>query len=261
MVKVLHQGNLMKVRLIICVIAASFVLVQCSKSGEELKYKASLSKAVIINDNTSVRIDPYIFSSRVSTVDKVTIVTVTDVSKEKQWVGGQIDYWYKVMLPNTIRGWVFGSSLALQIDASEAAIERYVDTLWKKEADTVRREIAGKWWSVNKSGDFTEHALELYPDGNYKSYRKGSNGIEGSYSLNFRTSEIVFLDNTSFGKNLYFAKRGNAYKLTDAINDPVIEFKKIAEFKDSMSDIAPESTVPDSQEGVTPDDTTTDANQ
>ncbi len=234
---------------------------QCSKSNNDINATTKNTKAVVINDTTSVRVDPHIFSSRVTTVHKGTIVTVIDVSKEKQWVGGQIDHWYKVQLPNSIKGWIFGSSLALQIDASDAAIERYVNSLWKKEADTVRNELAGKWWSVNKSGDFTEHALELYPDGSYKSYRKGTKGIEGSYSLNFRTSEVMFLDGTSFGKNLYFIKRGNSYQLVESLQDAKLQFKKIAEFKDSMPNIAPESTVTDTQEGVLPDDQNKNTNQ
>lgn len=234
---------------------------QCSKSHNDINATTKTPKAVVINDNTSVRIDPHIFSSRVTTVNKGTIVTIIDVSKEKQWVGGQMDHWYKVKLENSIKGWIFGSSLALQIDASDAAIERYVNSLWKKEAETVRKDIAGKWWSVNKSGDFTEHALELYPDGNYKSYRKGTKGIEGSYSLNFRTGEVVFLDGTSFGKNLYFIKRGNSYQLVESLQDAKLQFKKIAEFKDSMPDIAPETTVDDSQEGTLQNDKTENPNQ
>lgn len=243
---------------LIVIVLLSF---SCSKSNNDTHSATSTTKAIVINDNTSVRIDPHIFSSRVTTVNKGTIVTIIDTSKEKQWVGGQMDYWYKVLLPNTIKGWIFGSSLALQINASDAAIERYVNSLWKKEADIVRKEISGKWWSVNKSGDFTEHALELYPDGSYKSYRKGTKGIEGSYSLNFRTTEVVFLDGTSFGKNLFFIKRGNSYQLAESLQDAKIEFKKIAEFKDSMPDIAPESTVPDTQEGVTTDDQNKNADQ
>ncbi|MGQ9844061.1 MAG: SH3 domain-containing protein [Spirochaetota bacterium] len=234
---------------------------QCSKLDNDVHSASSTTKAVVISDNTAVRIDPYIFSSRVTNVNKGTIVTIIDISKEKQWVGGQMDYWYKVSLRNTIKGWIFGSSLALQIDASDAAIERYINSLWKKEADTVRNAIAGKWWSVNKSGDFTEHALELYPDGSYKSYKKGTKAIEGSYSLNFRTSEVVFLDGTSFNKNLYFMKRGNSYQLAESLQDAKIEFKKIAEFKDSMPNIAPETTVSDTQEGVTPNDQDKNTNQ
>jgi hypothetical protein len=246
---------------IILIIIAILTVTQCSKSHNDIHAASSTTKAVVINDATSVRIDPHIFSSRVATVNKGTIVTIIDISKEKQWVGGQIDYWYKVMLPNTVKGWIFGSSLALQINASDAAIERYVNSLWKKEADTVRKDISGKWWSVNKSGDFTEHALELYPDGSYKSYRKGTKGIEGSYSLNFRTSEVMFLDGTSFGKNLYFIKRGNSYQLVESLQDAKIEFKKIAEFKDSMPNIAPESTVTDTQEGTLSDDQNQNTNQ
>ena len=255
------KDKAMKSKYIYLMIIVLLSISQCSKSHNETHSASSTTKAIVINDNTSVRIDPHIFSSRVTSVNKGTIVTIIDISKEKQWVGGQMDYWYKVSLPNTIKGWIFGSSLALQINASDAAIERYVESLWKKEADTVRKEISGKWWSINKSGDFTEHALELYPDGSYKSYKKGAKGIEGSYSLNFRTSEVVFLDGTSFGKNLYFIKRGNSYQLAESLQDANIEFKKIAEFKDSMPDIAPETTVSDTQEGVTPDDQNKNTNQ
>lgn len=240
---------------------ACILYVHCSRATTSIQTTSGTTKAVVINDSTSVRIDPHIYSSRVTTVKKGTIVTIIDISKEKQWVGGKVNYWYKVQLPNSIKGWIFGTSLELQANASDSAIERYVNSLWKEESDTVRNAIAGKWWSVNKSGDFTEHALEIYPNGKYKSYRKGIKGIEGSYSLNFRTNEVVFLDGTSFGKNLFFLKRGNSYQLAEALKDAKTEFKKIAEYKDSMQDIAPETTVHDTQESTITDEQSSNTNQ
>lgn len=243
----------------IIIITISVFTIHCGESGNEVYHSAEKNKAVVIRDNASVRIDPHIFSSRVSLLNKGAVVTIIDVSKEKQWVGGKIDHWYKIKLHNNIKGWIFGTSLALQKDASDAAFERYVNDLWKKEADAVRREIAGKWWSINKSGDFTDHALELYPDGIYKSYRKNTEGYEGNYSLNFKTNEVVFLDGTSFGYNLHFVKRGTSYQLLNNNPDSKIQFKKIAEFKDSMPPITPDA-IPGKQGETTRNDESTVTN-
>ena len=98
-----------------------------------------------------------------------------------------------------------------------------------EHSDSVRNQLAWKWWSLRSTRDFTNHGIEIDTDGKYVSYRKGGKKIEGTYSLNFHKNEIIFLDGTSFGKNLYFIRRGQSYILSDDRENPSYRFKKISE--------------------------------
>jgi hypothetical protein len=86
--------------------------------------------------------------------------------------------------------------------------------------------LAGRWWSVDKRGDFTNHALEIFPDGKYKSYLKGGQPITGEYNLNFKENEIVFTNGTTFKTNLNIVQRGTMLYLEKETDKESIKFQK-----------------------------------
>ncbi len=190
---------------------------------------------IVVMNNASLRVDPYLYSSRLLLLNKGDIVKIKDQSKVRQWIGKKHDYWYNIELKNGVSGWMFGSTLDIVDSSNSDGVKSYLDQFWMEQSDSVKKEIAGKWWSLNSQDDFTNHGIELTTDGNYVSYRKGGKHIEGTYSLNFHENEIIFLDGTSFGKNLYFIRRGQSYVLADDREKASLRFKKISEFDTNNS--------------------------
>jgi len=184
--------------------------------------------AVIITPNTALRIDPLVFTSRVAQLKKGEVGEVLEKSSEKKPVGGAIDYWYKIKLSNGISGWVFGSNINILKDSNRNNVESYLSQFWEKETKELSEALHGKWWSVNRFNDFTNHCLEIYKDGKYKSYIKGSTKkIEGDYNFDFNKNQIIFLNGTSFEGDLNYVRRGDEYTLSREAEKDEIKFKKI----------------------------------
>ena len=184
--------------------------------------------AVIITPNTALRIDPLIFTSRIAQLKKGEVGEILDKSSEMKTVGKAKDYWYKVKLANGISGWVFGSNLNILKDSDKDQIASYLSEFWEKETSVLGEAMHGKWWSINKFNDFTNHCLEIYKDGKYKSYLKGgTRKIEGEYSFDFNNNQIVFLKGTTFEGDLNYFQRGDEYTLIRESEINEIKFKKI----------------------------------
>ncbi len=184
--------------------------------------------AVIITPNTALRIDPLIFTSRVAQLKKGEVGEVLEKSSEKKPVGGAIDYWYKIRLNNGISGWVFGSNINILKDSNRNNVESYLSQFWEKETKELSEALHGKWWSVNRFNDFTNHCLEIYKDGKYKSYIKGATKkIEGDYNFDFNKNQMIFLNGTTFEGDLNYVRRGDEYTLSRDDGKDEIKFKKI----------------------------------
>ena len=184
--------------------------------------------AVIITPNTALRIDPLIFSSRITALKKGEVGEIIDKSNEMKTVGKSKDYWYKIRLANGISGWVFGSNMNILKDSDKSHITSYLSEFWEKETSSLGEALHGKWWSVNKFNDFTNHCLEIYKDGKYKSYLKGSSRkLEGEYNFDFNNNQIVFLKGTTFEGDLNYFQRGDEYTLVRESEKNEIRFKKI----------------------------------
>ena len=184
--------------------------------------------AVIITPNTALRVDPLIFTSRIAQLKKGEVGEVIDKSSEMKTVGKAKDYWYKIKLANGITGWVFGSNMNILKDSDKDHVASYLSAFWEKETSDLSQAMHGKWWSINKFNDFTNHCLEIYKDGKYKSYLKsGSKKIEGEYSFDFNNSQIIFLAGTSFEGDLNYFQRGDEYTLIRESETNEIKFKKI----------------------------------
>jgi len=207
------------------------VFFSCKKSDEGgllLNNSAPRKFAVVITPNTAMRIDPLVFSSRVALLKKGDFGEVIDRTTEEKRVGSNRNYWYKIKLSNGIQGWVFGENLNILENADSDNVESYLGKFWEKESEELKKELHGKWWSVNRFNDFTNHCLEIYNDGRYKSYLKGATKkLEGEYNFDFNKSQIIFLGETSFEGNLYFIKRGDVYTLYRESDKDEIKFKKI----------------------------------
>jgi uncharacterized protein YgiM (DUF1202 family) len=185
---------------------------------------------IILTAGTALRIDPFIFSARLTLLKKGDTVKVLEKSGEKTWIGKSREYWYKVQLKDGITGWLFGKNLRLIAETNSEDVSAYVEDFFKEETDQVLKKITGKWWSVNRFGDFTYHGLEIFPDGKYKSYYKSANPRvrEGEISIDFNHNKILFDKGTTFGKEIDFLRRGHAIIFRKELKVGELKFKQIS---------------------------------
>lgn len=232
----------------ISIIIASFLIIlntSCKDKNGETQAIPGNSEgnpvAVIITPNTAMRIDPLIFSSRVALLKKGEVAEILDRSSEEKNIGTSRSYWYKVRLSNGITGWIYGVNITILDDANRGNVESYLSQFWEKETEELSTALHGKWWSVNRFNDFTNHCLELYKDGKYKSYIKGATKkLEGEYNFDFNKSQIIFLGETSFTGNLNYVKRGEIYTLFNDSEKDEIKFKMINTNPESDDDVMKE---------------------
>lgn len=127
-------------------------------------------------------------------------------------------------------GWVFGQNISIHFSKSKDSIDKVVSDFMTGERIQVKQYLAGKWWSINEFGDFTDHCLELYESGKYRSYLKGDEKvpITGTFRIDFNKNEIIFSGGTSFKSNLELAKRGVDYVMKKNMKDHELRFKKIS---------------------------------
>ena len=213
---------------VLIVLTVMMVLFSCGK--DELQQGAMLknkkTRALILNDDSVMRIDPVLYSGRVGLLRKAEIVQVLDRSSVKYAVGSMTDYWYKIQSNNGLSGWVYGSNLKIFDKKNEGNIDKIVSSFWEKESEKIKKIITGRWWSVDLQGDFTNHGIEISEDGNYRSYLKGGGEIKGEYNINYGENEIVFLKGTTFKANLNIVRRGTFIYLEKKGEDSEIKFQK-----------------------------------
>ncbi|MDY6932928.1 MAG: SH3 domain-containing protein [Spirochaetota bacterium] len=188
----------------------------------------SQKKGLILIDKSALRVDPFIYSSLIDQLNLGDIVEIVEASKEKSWIGKSEDYWYKVRLFNGIVGWTYGKNIRIFSGNSDKIIDEFLLSFWEKESKKLKSELAGTWWSINSQGDFTEHCLEIYRNGEYISYRKGDEKIAGDYNFSFKDNEIIFLNGTSFGYNLNYLQRGKEYYLKKILRRGELKFRRIS---------------------------------
>lgn len=221
-----------KCRSAVLILIIAAVLTGCGKMKPETPIIPGSTEgnplAVIITPNTALRVDPLIFTSRVAQLKKGEVGEVLERSSEKKPVAGTLDYWYRIKLSNGISGWIYGSNISILKDSNRNNVESFLSQFWEKETKELSEALHGKWWSVNRFNDFTNHCLEIYKDGKYKSYLKGSpTKIEGDYNFDFNKNQIIFLNGTTFEGDLGYTRRGDAYTLSRENEKDEIKFKKI----------------------------------
>jgi len=201
----------MKFHLVVAVAAAvSAAGIMCSNnpSVPEHVQQGQEILAIVLNDDAVMRIDPILYSGRVGLLKKTEVVEILGKSKEKASVGNDRNYWFRVKSKDGLTGWIFGANLQLLSDKSKRGIDNYISGFYEKEAERLRNVIGGKWWSVDDRGDFTNHGLEIWKEGKYRSYLKGGKEIKGEFNIDVAKSEVVFLNGTTFEGNLNITRRG-----------------------------------------------------
>jgi hypothetical protein len=245
-------------RSLILTVLSLIVFTMCGKNEETLiPLSTGAGKkqiAIITTANSALRIDPLISTTRITQMKKGEITEMLERSAVTQTIAGQSDYWYRIRLSNGITGWVFGKNISVLNDASSDNVQSYLSSFWEKETSELGEALHGKWWSVNRFGDYTSHCLEIYKDGRYASYVKGAQKkIEGNYNFDFNKSQVIFLAGTSFEGELFYVRRGEVFSLyRDTVNDE-IRFKKINNNPESRSEVSEEESAgekPDTAEGL-----------
>ncbi len=201
---------------------------RCGREEEPRQVDLKKNKVVgmILRENSVMRIDPIVYAARVMLLKRAELVEILDRSKEPATVSGSTGYWYKVKASNGISGWIWGKNIQFFNNKNKSSIDSYVSSFWEEESKRVMKTISGKWWSVDQRGDFTRHALEISPDGKYKSYLRGGNPISGEYNLNFKDNEIIFLKGTTFNTSLHIIHRGTMVYLEKDNDKDFIKFQK-----------------------------------
>lgn len=210
---------------------AALLLPSCKEKSESAKNpnEKALLYGITIVDNAALRLEPLVYSARITQIQKGDKVEIIEKSKEKTSVGNSTNYWYKVKISMGITGWLYGGNLKIFKVDDAGSIDKYVSVMREEEEAKLKKVLSGRWWSVDYHDEFTNHGLEIYEDGKYVSYMKGGDKIKGDFNINFAENEIVFLSNTSFGKNLKFIKRGNIYYLETLLGGWKFRFKRIVE--------------------------------
>ncbi|MCU0846648.1 MAG: SH3 domain-containing protein [Spirochaetes bacterium] len=200
------------------------------KDDDPKKFYADKS-AVILSGNTAIRVDPIIFSSKITQLKKGETVEVLEKSFEKSWIGNSSDFWYKIKLRNGVTGWVFGKNIKILSSKADSSVKNYVASYMSEESEKIKKELNGKWWSVNQFGDYTENCLEMTKDGKYKSYLRGVDpkATEGEYTIDFNKNEITFSKGATFGNTIEFSRRGTMLFLKKDLEDHELRLKKISE--------------------------------
>lgn len=236
------------------------LLLNCSKDGEpESPSQVPEQKkdmGVILTQDTALRIDPLVFSARIAQLNKGTVVEILDRSSEERVIAGHKDYWYKIKLESRITGWTFGKHIKVLDASGRESLESYLGKFWEKETEELSNDLHGKWWSINRYGDFTNHALEIFKDGRYRSYYKGGGKvIEGVYNFDFNKNMVVFLSGTTFENDLNYIRKGNSHTLQKTDGKEEIRFKKININPSSdVEDYQPDSKSSDTPSGSSEDE-------
>lgn len=213
--------------------AALILLLVTSCQDEQQSGSASRDNlrhgGIVKSENTALRIDPFLFSGCIRRLAKGDSVKIMGKSAKKTRIAGTNEYWYHVKLDSGISGWLFGKNLKIVNVKDKKQFDDVVATFRSEESGNVIKYIEGKWWSTNSYGDFTDHALILYPDKKYKSYLKGKedSAKEGKFKFDLSKNQIVFLGDTTFGKDLKFERRGHSYTLFIPEKNNEMSFKKI----------------------------------
>jgi len=209
-------------------LASAIVLLSCGgdRPQQISVIKNKQMQAMVINDDSVMRIDPLLYSGRVGLLRKADIVEILDRSSMKYSVGNMREYWYKIKSRDGLSGWVYGSNLKIFDKKGERNIKQYVSNFWEQESEKIKKIITGRWWSIDLRGDFTNHGLEIAEDGTYRSYYKGGRDIKGEYNINYGDNEIVFLKGTTFKSNLNIVRRGNFIYLEKKGDESEIKFQK-----------------------------------
>jgi len=209
-----------------------FILISCNNKKQievNIKTISKDSMGIILVQNSSLRLDPFIFSARLSQIDRGETVKILKKSGKKGYIAGSKDWWYKIKLKDNVTGWIYGKNLKIFSAKKNSDIEDQLNIFWSKEKKKIEKKLIGRWWSINRFGDYTSHGLDLLEENKYKSYRKGKEekAKEGMFSLDLANNKIIFEGETTFAKEIQILKRGRTYYLIYIDGSKKKRFKRI----------------------------------
>lgn len=228
--------------------------VSCSKDASSKGAIAGAKEiGVIMEQDSSVRLDPLIYSARISVLATGEQVEVLEKSKEKAPVAGKLNYWYKVRLRDGIVGWIYGANLKVFAEGSDSSVDSFAKELRAEESGKVMKDLKGKWWSITDTQAFTDNIIALKDDGSYASMKKGkeSEAVEGEYKVDTLNSKITFSKGSTVGETIDYIVRGEIYMLEGSIDGKRVSLKKISsdpEYKRDMSEAEDASAKPENKE-------------
>ncbi|MFH0977285.1 MAG: SH3 domain-containing protein [Spirochaetota bacterium] len=213
-----------------------FSIIACEgKKTSKHNNKTSDKIGIVFVDKTIMRVDPIIYSSVITYLNKGEILLIISKSDVKEKISNNEDYWYNVRFSRGLTGWVYGANIKIFSADKIYEIKRYLTQFWAEESLNFRKKIAGKWGSFD-NGESPYQSLYIFDDGKYKSYRAESAPIEGEYVVNYKEAEIIFKNGTFFGNKITCYVNGNRFVLKRSVKDKGIKFKKISSKIDSVSD-------------------------
>lgn len=220
-------------------ILLALAITACGNKNNNLSIESSPTEsemiAIALEDNISLRIDPFAKSARISTIPRGAKVKVLTRSFEKADVDRKRDFWYKIETNDKVTGWAFGGYLKIFEKGSDSAASSLISSLNKEESEAAQKNLAGRWWSVNDKNIFTDQCLDIYEDGSYRSYLKeklDTPPTDGTIQINFESKEIVFSKGTTFGTQINFSNAASSYYLELKQDNKTLKFNKVALLKE-----------------------------
>ncbi len=211
--------------ILILVISAAIMFVACNR--DENRQIDNDTLGLIVTGNTPVRVDPLYFSPKITHLKKGEIVSILERSHNKNYHGRYLNYWYRVRLKNSTTGWVFGENISFMDGSDERKVQAITEEYLEKETEQLHADLKGKWWSVNEFGDFTDHGIEIYESGKYKSFATGQRQYQGRFEIDLNNDEIKFLNGSTFKTSLKIIKLGQEFFLVKKLQDHELKFKKL----------------------------------
>ena len=118
----------------VCALACAFL---ASCGGGNKGDGAVRAYGIVIVDNAALRVDPLIYSARISLLKKGDKLEIIDQSKGKSTIGKNRDYWYKVRQRRGLSGWIYGANLKLFSLGTGYSMDSYIARLKEKGVKAV----------------------------------------------------------------------------------------------------------------------------
>lgn len=212
----------------------------CSNDGPVKPGNVSSNSQIglVTEKSSALRIEPFIYSARISDLSKGEKLEILDLSKKKSAVAKSVDYWYKVKTENGTTGWIFGANIKVFSAGSSFSVNNFEEQLKDEEFEKLSAELIGKWWSVNTQEEFTSYWFALFKTGEYEAKHKDSDKLfKGKYKIDAATSTITFDGGTPLGNEFKFTERGLNYFIEYADDKNNYRFKRISLNPKSEQDV------------------------
>ena len=220
-----------------------FTVLSCSKKSDEIEApqpdaSKNLDFGVIISPEAYLRIAPFVFSSKIYDLVKGNTVRIIGKSTEKVVLGKNNDYWYRVIIDNGMIGWLYGANLSIVSGEQDKKVNLMLEEMKEQEIEKLYSELLGKWWSINKAGNYTNRVLEIHPDKKYRAYfsDREERAKEGEYSINYEDSELVLSEGSPYNAKITYLRKGLSYELTGHISNSSFGFVLISKTIDPKDD-------------------------